>query len=82
MKVELSREELALESVELLPDRDTMQLIALGNAIAGNAASVSQSNEAHVDAGNNADVTVTQTNTSDITQSAEAYGGDFNLTLG
>ena len=41
MQAELSLQELALESAELLPDRDTMQLIVIGS-FALNAASITQ----------------------------------------
>ena len=39
LRSELSSQELALESAELLPDRDTMQVVVIG---AANAASITQ----------------------------------------
>ena len=41
LRSELSSQELALESAELLPDRDTMQVVVIGE-FAANAASITQ----------------------------------------
>ena len=81
-QTELSHAELALESVELLPDRETMQLtLAFGNAAAFNGADVTQSNSADVTTGNASTVDISQGNASTLAQAATATGGNTSFSI-
>jgi hypothetical protein len=61
-KTELSLEALALESIELLPDRDTMQAVAIGAlAVATNSVTTGDITDSDVD--------ITQTATATATNS-------------
>jgi hypothetical protein len=75
LQAELSLQELALESAELLPDRDTMQLIVIGS-FALNAASITQTATsgavANIGVDGSGDVTVVSyaANYAQVTQNA------------
>ena len=84
---ELSVEELALESAELLPDRDTMQPILVGS-FAINVASVSQTaisgavSDVNVQGGGEVQVVSSATNYAQITQTATSGDvTDVNVNL-